>query len=183
MVEITVNLLDCFMLTPLGTLVHQDCAKYQLASLTALYTAVKIHKQAAMDPQLVSRLSRGVYSPKEIVQMESCFISSLQWCLHPPLAHYFVQALLELVPINSLHTDMGKKVEKLCSYQINLSVVASQFLDVKMSTIAYASINNALESIGLDTKLLCFTRHIFSRIYNHNMLTLLQAFKPNYIKL
>jgi hypothetical protein len=163
-VEITLNLLDRFMLTPSGTSVRSDRAKYQLTSLAALYTAVKIHEPAAMDPQLVSRLSRGLYSPEEIVQMESTFVAALGWRLNPPSAHSFVRTLLQLVPSHVMPADIRCKVEKLCSFQIDLSVVDSRFLVVCMSTIAYASISNALETLGLDAKLIRFIRHIISKV-------------------
>lgn len=162
-VEITLNLLDRFMLTPSGAIVHSDRAKYQLASLAALYTAVKIHEPAAMDPELVSRLSRGIYNADEIVEMEASFLAALRWRVNPPSAHSFVRILLQLVPANAMSEDIRKKVEKLCSFQIDLSVVDSRFLTVRMSTIAYASISNALETLGLDAKLIRFIRHIFSK--------------------
>lgn len=162
-VEISLNLLDRFMLTPTGAIVHSDRTKYQLASLAALYTTVKIHEPAAMDPQLVSRLSRGIYSAEEIVQMESSFLSALRWRLNPPSAHSFVRTLLQLVPANAMQADIRSKVEKLCSFQIDLSVIDSRFLVVRMSTIAYASISNALETLGLDAKLVRFIRHICSK--------------------
>ena len=60
-VAIAMNCLDRFMSTPVGHQILLDRNAYQLASMTALYSAVKIHEQEAMDPNLVSsRLRRGV---------------------------------------------------------------------------------------------------------------------------
>lgn len=57
LVEITMNYLDryCF-LCPVA---RQDRSVYQLVSMTALYTAAKIHGTHCMDPQMISFWSQA----------------------------------------------------------------------------------------------------------------------------
>merc|ERR1712232_842236 len=65
-VAIAINCLDRFMSTPNGREVLLDRNLYQLAAMTALYSSVKIHEQEAMDPDLMSMLSRGVHTPAAV---------------------------------------------------------------------------------------------------------------------
>merc|ERR1712226_396506 len=65
-VSIAMNLLDRFMMTSQSQVAKTDVKVYQLAAMTALYTAVKIHEPEVMDPKLISNLSRGVYQPEEV---------------------------------------------------------------------------------------------------------------------
>jgi Cyclin, N-terminal domain len=100
-VEIAISYLDRFCCTALGESARRDRKIYQLAAMTCLYTACKIHEPEAMDPKLVSNLSRGAYSSKEVEEMESTIVEALQWRLNPPTSLSFVRQLLDLIPVHT----------------------------------------------------------------------------------
>jgi Cyclin, N-terminal domain len=153
-VEIAMSYLDRFCCTALGITARTDRKIYQLAAMTCLYTACKIHEPEAMDPKLVSNLSRGAYSPKEVEEMESMIVEALQWRLNPPTSLSFVRQLLDLIPLNVISQQIRQAAYDITKYQTELAVSEREFIQVKGSTIAYGALMNALESVGVDSKVL-----------------------------
>ena len=162
-VEIAMSHLDRFLSTKAGVTARQDRTVYQLASMAALYTAVKIHEPEAMDPKLVSNLSRGAYSPRDVEHMEATILMALQWRLNPPTSMAFVRQLLELIPQDAMDEEMRQTALDLAKFQTELAVNTYQFVTVKASTLAFCSLMNSLESIGLDGKVLGYLGFILSQ--------------------
>jgi hypothetical protein len=153
-VEIAMSILDRYLMTPAGLSALADRKVYQLAAMTCLYTAVKIHEPEAMDPNLVSNLSRGTYMPEEVEKMEAKILMAVQWRVNPPTALAFVRKFLELIPNNVLDEGMRATAYDITKYQTELAVNEYDFIPVKASTVAFCSIINSLESIGLDSHIL-----------------------------
>jgi hypothetical protein len=151
-VEISMNYLDRFLATPAGLSAMVDRKIYQLAAMTCLYTAVKIHEPEAMDPKLVSNLSRGAYTPEQIETMEACILAALQWRVNPPTALSFVRQFLDLIPEETLSQDVLQTAYDITKYQTELAVNEYDFVRVKPSVVAYAALMNALESVGLSAQ-------------------------------
>lgn len=91
--SVSMQYLDRFMCTssPSAERARLDRKEYQLVVLTAFYIATKIFEPFAMEPSLVSRLSRGVHSEEEIVALEYEILVALQWRLNGKFAsqqHY-----------------------------------------------------------------------------------------------
>lgn len=149
-VEIAMNFLDRYLLV--DTSVLNDRATFQLAAMTSLYMAVKIHEPEAMDPVTVSTLSRGTYSAKDIEDMELEILNALQWHVHPPTSISFAREMLSLLPDDSLTPTQRNTVEQISTMQLELAVADYDLIAVKPSTIAFCSIMNAIESIALDPK-------------------------------
>ena len=162
-VEIAMNFLDRFLVTPAGLSAKIDRKLYQLAAMTCLYTAVKIHEPEAMDPKLVSNLSRGTYSPQEVESMESVVLAALQWRLNPPTALSFVRQFLDLIPDDVLSRDIRQTVYDITKYQTELAVNESEFVCIKSSTVAYCAVMNALESVGADPRVLSNLGYVLSQ--------------------
>jgi Cyclin, N-terminal domain len=93
-VEISMSYLDRFLLTTAGVAALQDRTVYQLASMTCLYTAIKVHERQALNPKVVSQLSRGTYTPEQIESMEGTILAALQWRMNPPTALSFVREMI-----------------------------------------------------------------------------------------
>lgn len=146
-VEISLNLLDRYLLTPAGVRALQDRSIFQLAAMTALYTAVKIHEPEAMDPKLVSSLSRGTYSPDDVEKMEQILLKSLNWRVNPPTALSFVRQFLDLIPAEAMKAEERKIAYDITKLQTEVAVSEYSFVNVKASVTAYCSLMNALEEI------------------------------------
>jgi hypothetical protein len=162
-VEISMSYLDRYLLTPAGTRALLDRSVFQLAAMTSLYTAVKIHEPEAMDPKLVSSLSRGAYIPQQVEQMEAVLLAALQWRLNPPTALSFVRQFFNLIPFNALDEETRKMAYDVTKYQTELAVSEYDFVAIKPSVIAYCSLMNSLQSLDLDCKLLSYISTILAQ--------------------
>jgi hypothetical protein len=140
--------LDRFLATPDGQQVMMDRNQFQLAAMTSLYTAVKVHEQEAMAPKLISSLSRGAHSIEAVEAMEFRILSAIQWRVNPPTAMAFVRNFLDLVSPHALDDAARATVMDLTQYQTELAVGDYDFIIQNPSAIAFASMLNALESIG-----------------------------------
>ncbi len=149
-VAIAMNCLDRFMSTPSGHEILLDRNLYQLSAMTALYSSVKIHEQEAMDPNLVSSLSRGAHSPQAVEAMESRMLSAIQWRVNPPTALSFVRMMLDLVPEHMLGASERETIIELTKFQIETSINEYEFCRFHASSIALACILNATESVSDD---------------------------------
>jgi Cyclin, N-terminal domain len=161
-VEISMNLVDRYIATPDGGSALRDPNMYQLAALTCMYTAIKIHERAALDLETVSKLSRGTYTPQEIAEMESKILFALQWRLNPPTSLCFVRQLLELIPTDVITDDYRRATYDIAKYLTELAVSEGELVPVKASTIAFGALMNALESTGVDSKLVGRIGHVLS---------------------
>jgi hypothetical protein len=157
---IAMNFLDRYMLTDQGAAAWVDRKLFQLAAMTCLYTAVKIHEPEAMDPKLVSTLSRGAYSTVEVEAMEVSILNALQWRVNPPTALAFVRQFLELIPVDVVDQSMRESAYDITKFQTELAVSEHDFVSAKASTIAFGSLMNSLESLQLDKKVLGYIGYI-----------------------
>jgi hypothetical protein len=164
-VEIAMSCLDRFLASAEGTTARNDRNVYQLASMAALYTAIKIHEPNAMDPKSVARLSRGAFSPQEIEKMEAKLLHALKWRVNPPTTLSFVRKLLSLIPEQVLHRDLRGAVFDLTRCQTEFSISTYQLVPVAASTVAYSALMISLESLGLGLgdKVVSNCSHIFSQ--------------------
>jgi hypothetical protein len=151
---ISLNCLDRFMATPDGKQVLMDLSQYQLAAMTALYSSVKIHEHEAMDPALVSNLSRGVHSAEAVERMEQRLLTAIQWRVNPPTAFAFVRAMFNLIPDHLMGASVRETVMELTNFQIELATCDYKFSQQSASRIAFASAMNAVESLTTDSTFL-----------------------------
>lgn len=146
-VAIAMNCLDRFMSAPSGQEILLDRNLYQLAAMTALYSSVKIHEQEAMDPNLVSSLSRGVHSAQAVEAMESKMLTAIQWRVNPPTAMSFVRSMIDLVPDHLMQSCQKETVVDIAKLQIEMIVNEYDFCTVNASSVAFACALNAMESV------------------------------------
>jgi len=145
-VAIAMNCLDRFMSAPSGHEILLDRNLYQLAAMTALYTSVKVHEQEAMDPKLVSTLSRGVHSQEAVEAMESRMLKAIQWRVNPPTAMSFVRSMIDLVPNHYMGPCEKDTILDIAKVQVEMIVNEYDFCTVNASTVALACTLNAIES-------------------------------------
>jgi hypothetical protein len=149
-VEITMSYLDRFLATPEGTTARNDRSSYQLACMTALYVAVKIHEPKVIPPELVATFSNGACTSRDIEAMEITLLRALKWRVHPPTSWDFVHKLMSLIPLDLLTKDLRQNTVDLALLQTELAVADYECVTLRASIIAYSAIVNSLESFGLD---------------------------------
>jgi hypothetical protein len=161
-IEVTMNILDRFLITPAGIPALENRHTYQLACMTCLYTAIKAHETKVMNARIVSTLSRGLYSEQDIIQMESTILMALQFRVHPPTSMSFVRAYLDVLTTTStimmIPTLMASQHRQtlldLSVLQIKAAIPSYQFVTTPASAIAYCCLINSMEALGMldDTK-------------------------------
>jgi hypothetical protein len=154
--EVAMNMLDRYMVTPAGETAFGKRFSYQLACMTCLYTAIEAHESKVLDPEMVSFLSGGMYSTRDIEQMESNILTALQYRVHPPTPTSFVRSYLDvltttasvMIPslLNPLHQ---KKVMEVSEDQLQEAVSSYHFVTTPASVIGYCCLINSLETLGL----------------------------------
>lgn len=147
-VATAISCLDRFLASrPTDDDVFMIRARFQLAAMTCLYSVVKVHEKQAMDTELVSRLSSGLFAPKEVEVMEMEILLSIGFLVNPPTALAFCKYLLDAMPTDWMTTEMRDTVLELAKYQTEMAVGDVELIRVKPSWIALASLTNAMESI------------------------------------
>ena len=140
-VEVAMSCLDRFSVASPTLL--RDRNRYQLASMTCLYSAIKQMEPEAMPLALMAKLSQGLFTKQQIETMELEMLQAIQWRVHPPTASAFAHYLLKLSGNNQ---DDQNQVLKLTESQIKTAVSYADFIHVPASAIALASLINAFES-------------------------------------
>lgn len=150
-VEIAISYIDRFLMTHNGQIIFIDENKLQLAYMTALYTAIKIHElNGAFSPKLVSTfLSHNKYTIDEIVNMEMFILNSINWNMNPPITNEFIQLLLLLIPNSIMNTNMIDVATHLSEIQSEIAIADYTFISSKASIIAYSALINSIESMCL----------------------------------
>mmetsp|Transcript_20026 Transcript_20026/g.30119 ORF Transcript_20026/g.30119 Transcript_20026/m.30119 type:complete len:304 (+) Transcript_20026:146-1057(+) len=143
-VAIAMNMLDRFLGSASGHHVLKDRHVFQLASMTCLYTAIKLYEQEALSPKVIESLSQGKHSEKDILAMELDVLFAIQWKCHPPTALGFVQYLLEVH--SPLSEEEQLQIYNLTKIQIEWTVIHYKYsIHEKASTIALAVLSNVKE--------------------------------------
>jgi hypothetical protein len=150
-VGIGMSYLDRYLCTEKGIDALCNRKIYQLAAMTALYIAIKIHEPLEMETSLLADLSRGCYKENEFVDMEQNILSALHFRVNGPTPLGFVQHIMALIP-RSVHPTVAAILMDYARYQIELAVSEQSFVDVRPSIIALASVLNAVE--GMDSSIL-----------------------------
>ena len=123
--------------------------KYQLVAMTSLYTAAKIHAPEALDPKLVSNLSRGTYTAEEIEAAERMLLSTLKWKVNPPTAHSFARQFFELVQpalsIQERETALRFSLKQIDSFMCKYFCSSL----IRPSVVAYCAFMNALGYLSI----------------------------------
>lgn len=147
--------LDRFLATSSRTHNNKDARQalhnkreYQLASMTCLYISIKLYEPLTMDASLLSDISQGCYTTKDITDMENIILNALEWKMNGPTSQEFVSLLLGLLEpsgyrydvdvLGSLY-DVSRFQCELASTDYDLSV------RYKPSVVGLASILNSME--------------------------------------
>eukprot|EP00339_Tiarina_fusa_P002095 CAMPEP_0117012098 /NCGR_PEP_ID=MMETSP0472-20121206/10258_1 /TAXON_ID=693140 ORGANISM="Tiarina fusus, Strain LIS" /NCGR_SAMPLE_ID=MMETSP0472 /ASSEMBLY_ACC=CAM_ASM_000603 /LENGTH=313 /DNA_ID=CAMNT_0004715087 /DNA_START=147 /DNA_END=1088 /DNA_ORIENTATION=+ len=143
---IAMNSLDRFLsATPWAC---EDRSAFQLAAITSLYTAIKVHEPQAIAISSMAGLTRGVFTAEQIEGMERVILEANRWLVHPPTTfaygHLFCEIIARADPKYEYETlyDLTKlQLEaSIHNYEIALSLP---------SEVAFAAVMNAAEGMAL----------------------------------
>ena len=149
-VSIAMSNFDRFLATREGAeICIDDSSTFQLACMTSLYSAIKIHEEKAISPETLAYISRGFYSSQDMEDMELTMLKALQWRVNAPTPLAFCREFLRLVPHHQMDAGTQEQVLSLAKIQTELAVGDYRFVTVNASSIAYAALSNAVEVLGL----------------------------------
>mmetsp|Transcript_36954 Transcript_36954/g.79814 ORF Transcript_36954/g.79814 Transcript_36954/m.79814 type:complete len:323 (+) Transcript_36954:45-1013(+) len=157
-VELAMDMVDRFLSKPSSVVITSralyDRRQYQLIVVTALYIAVKkiepAHIVNAMNSQLFSDVSQGMYSVQDIEHMEITILQGLDWRVCAPTSIQMANHILSLVLphfANTMDDVTSAFVLDEVRFQTELAVRDYYFAMQRPSTVAVAAIFNALDQV------------------------------------
>ena len=123
----------------------RDRSKFQLLTIAALYSAIKINERAALSSDLFSDICSQSYTSEEIEGMERILLNGLSWRCHKPTAHQVGLSILSLVLpyVDIPEVTWGFIMDEM-KYLTELAVQDYYFSTQRTSTIALAAIFNVI---------------------------------------
>lgn len=147
-VAIAIINFDRFLSTRRNNASNIDDEILQLAAMTCLYTAIKMHEPEVLDPKAVSTLSGRFFTEQQIVDMEVEIVMTVQWRLNPPTPMSFVHCFLSTIPDL---TDIERQtILQLTKHQVEMMVKEFQFVYSDASSIALAALSTSMEAVIRD---------------------------------
>jgi Cyclin, N-terminal domain len=131
---------------------QQDREMFQLASITCLYTTVKIHESNTIELRAISKICRGKFSERDIMNMERKILHTLSWQIHPPTAKAFVVRLMFLIPMDILSEAETRNIFDLANFQVELSILIPSLIGTNASTVAIAALINSMALMNMPSE-------------------------------
>jgi hypothetical protein len=146
---VAMNYLDRFLSSHDGqTNVLPDRQQFQLAAMSCLYTAVKIHEHEGVTPRSIANLSNGVHSTTDVEAMEVRILTALTWAVNPPTSSAFCHQFMELLPSSDLsESSLRATAIDLAHFQTELAVCDYSLATCRTSWIALSALLNTMESL------------------------------------
>lgn len=143
-VHVAMSCLDRFLDTTKGKPFLTKRNLFQLACVTSLYIAIKVHEPVELDISALVQLSRGNYTSKQIQETEDLILTSIKWAVNPPAAKAFLEQFIDLMP-QSIPMQSRKAMLDIAVYQSELAVSDySMSVGCPPSAVAMASLLNAM---------------------------------------
>ena len=133
----------------IGLKVLNSRREFQLAAITTLYLAIKVHEPSKLEISLLADLSRDCYSQEEIAMMEKKILFALEWRLHDPTIISFVNYFATLLPRPIFDQPrIFNTIINVSTYQAEIAVSDYSLSILNPSVVAFASILNVLDSMN-----------------------------------
>lgn len=154
-------LLDRFLQTQQGEEVLRSIKDYRLYAITSLYMTAKINSSFFISSEVCSALSHGLYTQDLLEHTEMAILKAMDWHVNVPTPAFFCQEFLNILPC-SVSQKMRTEAYELCLAQVKKCMLDYNFISTEASTIAFYSVYNALQSLGMDSIVLGHVAKIFS---------------------
>jgi hypothetical protein len=127
----------------------RDESKFQLLTVAALYSSIKVHERVAVSSDLFAEICRQAYTAQEIEDTERILLSGLSWRCHAPTAHQIGLSILSLLLpyVDIPEVTWGFLIDEM-KYLTELAVRDYYFSTQRRSTIALAAIFNVIRDMS-----------------------------------
>ena len=165
-VGLAMSLLDRFLSTNTESAKQAlaDKYKFQLASITTYYIAVKVNEPVALGLDMLVKLCRGFYVQSAIMEMEQNILFSLEWRISAPTPLDFMRHILELLPSTDecivekaekhmVNATQDSRFSEFASSVVGAACVVISFREskIKASSEQVALWDEICKSLQLDT--------------------------------
>lgn len=96
--------------------------KFQLAAITAFYTAVKIYEPVVLSIDMLIMICRDTYTEADIVSMEKDILTALEWRVSCYTPMDFARSLLQLLNDEDVSSDVSDSLLKACQMHLDIAV-------------------------------------------------------------
>ncbi|KAK1746086.1 cyclin family protein [Skeletonema marinoi] len=128
-----------------------DPSKFQLLTIAALYTSIKISEKVAISSELFAEMCSHVYTVEEIEGMERILLIGLSWRCHAPTAHQVGMSILSLLlPYVDIPEETWGFLMDEMRYLTELAVRDYYFSTQHASTVALAAIFNIIMASAME---------------------------------
>lgn len=147
---------------------YVDEELFQLAAMTSIYLAIKVHSTKKISIEAIASTGNGYITVAHIQAMELDLLQGLDWNLHPPTAVGFLENIFpvlaaELGPASSSGSDgtgagspcpspLGgdsSGVLEFAKFLSELSVCAYPFVNARPSSVAIAALGYGFDYFAL----------------------------------
>lgn len=120
--------------------------QFQLVAMTALQLAIKLYDSTVVRLDSMIKLGRGLFTERDVINMEFKILSSLKWQVHPPTANCFLRQYIRLLP-PSVSPPVRYMLTEVTRFIAEITVCLYSFVDSQPSVVAYAALLIALSRI------------------------------------
>ncbi|KAK1734362.1 cyclin family protein [Skeletonema marinoi] len=123
----------------------RDQSKFQLLTIAALYSSIKVNERVALSSELFSEICLRSYTAEEIEAMERTLLNGLSWRCNAPTAHQVGLSILSLILpyVDIPEVTWGFLMDEM-KYLTELAVQDYYFSTQRMSTTALAAVFNVV---------------------------------------
>jgi len=166
--------------------------QYQLLSMSSLYIAIKAHEPIAFASDMFASMSNGLYTISDIEEMECYILKTLQWNINCPTNVQFAYHVLSLIYKHlqsSVSVDDGEESSSVVDestwcfildetrFQIEYALRDYSLSNIERgSTVALASILNALDRVTNEDEKQCILHTLLSVMKEYNFDSLDQVY-------
>jgi len=118
-----------------------DRNEYQLVAVSSLFIAIKIHELNILSADMLSYITKNMYTQDEITSCEHDILSALEWKMFGPTSVQFVDYILALLPDDMIKAKIQLRDE---SYR-QLATADYCCTLLRHSSLALAAVLNSLE--------------------------------------
>jgi len=120
---------------------RSDRNEYQLVAVSSLFIAIKILEVNILSADMLSYITKNMYTKDEITSCEEDILSALEWKMFGPTSVQFVDYILALLPGDMIKAKIQLRDE---SYR-QLTTTDYGCVPLRRSSLALAAILNSLE--------------------------------------
>lgn len=127
--------------------------RFQLLVVSALYIAIKSNERAALSSSAFAAMSIGMYTKKDIEEMELTILHSLGWRIHAPtsidIAHHFLSLTMSHLDVETEVSTWAVILDEV-DFQVQFAMRDYPLSIQRPSVVALAAIINTFDKVDVD---------------------------------